>query len=95
MSKQVNVAIVGLGKVGGTFLEKLLDFDGRGISIKGVAETDTSAPALEVARGKGIPVYEDCGKLVELGDALDIIFELTGSPHARRDFRMAMVKSNN
>ncbi len=95
MSKNVNVAIVGLGRVGGAFLTKLLDYEGKGVSVKGVAELNQEAPALKLARENGIPIFADCGKLVGLGDSLDIIFELTGSTKARRDFRMAMVKSNN
>ena len=95
MSKNVNVAIVGLGKVGGTFLEKLLDYNGKGITIKGVSETNDDAPGLKLAKDKGIPIFKECAMLIGLGEELDIIFELTGNPEARRTFRMAMVKSNN
>ena len=94
-TENINVAIVGLGKVGGTFLKKLLEYNGKGISIKGVSETNEDAPALQLAKENRIPNVKESEKLLVLGEGLDIIFDFTGSPEARRNIHMAMIKGNN
>ncbi|MDT8318388.1 MAG: serine kinase [bacterium] len=95
MSKKINVAIVGLGRIGSTFLEKLLEYKGRGISIVAVAEINAASPGLELARKHGLTIFQDDTEMIDMGDKIDIIFELTGSHKARRDLRMAMVQSSN
>jgi len=95
MNKTINVALAGVGRVGSTFLEKLLEYHGKGISVVAVAEQSPDAPGVKIARSKDIPVYIDSNDLVEMGDKIDIIFDLTGDYSSKRDLRMAMVKSNN
>lgn len=95
MSKNINVAIVGAGRVGHTLLEKLLDYNGKGVTIVGVADKDVEAPGVKLASDKGIQIYQTAQQIVDLGDKVDVIFELTGDSGARRDCRMAMVKSEN
>lgn len=94
MSKKINVALFGLGKVGSTFLNKLVEFDGKTITIVAVAEKDANASGLKIAQDRGIKVYSD-QQIIDMGDDVDIIFELTGNSEARRSLRMAMVTSNN
>jgi len=95
MSKKINIAIVGLGRIGSTFLEKLLEHKGHGVSIAAVAEIDASSPGVELARKHGLAIFQDNAKIIEMGDKIDVIFELTGSHEAKRDLRMAMVQSSN
>ena len=95
MSKKINIAIVGLGRVGNTFLEKLLENKGNGISIVAVAELDASSPGVDLARRHGLTIYKDAVSIIAMGDKVDVIFELTGDHSAKRDLRMAMVQSSN
>lgn len=95
MSKNINVALVGAGRVGSTVLERLLDYNGKGVTIVGVADKDANAEGLKLASSKGINTYGSSQEIVDLGDKVDVIFELTGDSGARRDCRMAMVKSEN
>lgn len=91
---KINVAIVGLGRVGSTFLKKLVEFEGKSASIVAVAEKDENALGLKFAVERGIKVCND-QQIVDMGDEVDIIFELTGNNEARRSLRMAMVTSDN
>ena len=95
MSKEIHVAIVGLGRVGGTFLEKLLASESKGIVIVGAAESNIDSPGTKLAMDKGIAIYENVERLVEMGDKIDIIFELTGDMKAKKSLREAMVRTSN
>lgn len=95
MSKNINVAIVGAGRVGKTLLEKLLEFEGKGVTVVALADNNSEAVGIKLGKEKGIAIYDDVQKIVDLGDKVDVIFELTGDSGARRDCRMAMVKSEN
>ncbi|MBE9536024.1 MAG: Gfo/Idh/MocA family oxidoreductase [Proteobacteria bacterium] len=95
MSKKIHVAIVGLGRVGGTFLKKLLASESKGIVIVAVAESNSDSPGIKLAKDNGIAAYEDVENLVEMGDKIDIIFELTGNMEARKSLRAAMVRTSN
>lgn len=94
MGKIINVAIVGLGRVGSTFLKKLVECERKGISIVAVAEKDDNSEGLRLARENGINILGD-EQIIALGNKVDIIFDLTGNNEARRSLRMAMVKSSN
>lgn len=78
--KEVKAAIVGLGRVGSIFLKKAMEKKDRGINIVAAAEKNENAPGIQIAKDNGIIVYGDGKKLVEIGDGLDIIFDLTGDP---------------
>ena len=95
MSKEIHVGIVGLGRVGSTFLEKLLASESKGIVIVGVVESNPDSPGAKLAQDKGITVLENSDKLVAMGDKIDVIFELTGNVEAKKGLRGAMVKTSN
>jgi hypothetical protein len=81
--------------VGGTFLEKLLASESKGIVIVGAAESNIDSPGAKLAMDKGITIYENVENLVEMGDKIDIIFELTGDMKAKKSLREAMVRTSN
>ncbi|MCK5236716.1 MAG: hypothetical protein KAR06_07000 [Deltaproteobacteria bacterium] len=93
--KEVSVAIVGLGQVGSTFLDKLATKEGSGVNIVAAAELNSSAPGVESAKSKGIEVHEGTKELVAMGDSVDIIFDLTGNPEAKRNLRSELARSGN
>lgn len=93
--KEVRVAIVGLGKVGSTFLSKLAERGKQGVKIVGASEKDSKAPGVAVAKSKGVSVYADSKEIVAMGESVDIIFDLTGNPDARRQLRSELARSGN
>ncbi|MDO8707079.1 hypothetical protein [Pseudomonas sp.] len=95
MIKEVRIAIAGLGRVGSKFLQKLTDRIGSGVKIIAVVEANPDAPGVKIAEAGGIRVYRDVQDIVNLGDAVDVIFDLTGSIEVRKALRSGLAESNN
>jgi predicted dehydrogenase len=91
MSKQ-NIAVIGLGRIGSAFLGAMLQKK-QSINLCCVAERmDTPAKAQAAAAGIKISTLEE---IVAMGDAIDVIFDLTGIPDVRRELREKLLTSNN
>ena len=95
MEGQVRIALIGLGRVGSTLLEKLINYESRGISVVAVLEKNPSSPGVEFARQRGIPLCRDESEITEMGDKIDIIFNLTGFTSVERSMMLAQVKKGN
>jgi len=80
-----SVAIIGLGRVGSRFLEILLSSSSKGIAIAAVVENGNT-PGRAAAQAHGIKVIS-IDELVAKGDAVDIIFDLTGVATVRKELR--------
>jgi glyceraldehyde-3-phosphate dehydrogenase/erythrose-4-phosphate dehydrogenase len=93
--KEVKAAIVGLGRVGSIFLKKAIERKDHGINIVAAAEKSQSAPGIQIAKDNGIRVYGDGKELVEMGDDIDIIFDLTGDPRVTMFLQRALFRSKN
>ncbi|MDD2775721.1 MAG: hypothetical protein PHI11_02820 [Gallionella sp.] len=92
MQKQ-SVAIVGLGRVGSVFLEKLLGQSDKGIAIIAVAEKGETAGAA-LAKAHGIDNFT-LDQLIAKSTNIDILFELTGSADVRQELRDKLMASGN
>lgn len=92
MQKQ-SIAIVGLGRVGSVFLEKLLNQTNNGIVIVAVAEKDATSGAA-LAKARGIENLS-LGQLVEKCDKIDILFDLTGLAEVRKELREKLMLAEN
>ena len=77
----VHMGIVGCGSGGEAVLDVLKD--NPSIKIVGIAERDSSAPGLSIARALNIPIVSDFRKLVT--KKLDVIMNLTGSKEVARE----------
>lgn len=93
--KEVQAAIVGLGRVGGTFLKKLTEREGNGIKIVAAAERDENAEGVKLARDKGIRVYGEGAEIARLGRGVDIIFDFTGNSDEKTALRAELARSGN
>jgi len=94
MSNQVaNVAIIGLGRVGGRFLAELARLEARGVHVSCVAE-QADTPAKHDAQKHGIAI-KTLDEIVALGDQIDVIFDLTGSDAVRSELRAKLSESGN
>jgi glyceraldehyde-3-phosphate dehydrogenase/erythrose-4-phosphate dehydrogenase len=92
MQKQ-SVAIVGLGRVGSVFLEKLLAHTNRQIAIVAVAEKGATT-GVALAKSQGI-VNLSIDQLVARSNSIDIIFDLTGLTDVRHELREKLLASGN
>lgn len=95
MIKEVKIAIVGLGRVGSLFLQKLTEQNSSGVKLIAVVEARADAPGVKIAEDKKIKIYKEVQDIVRLGDAVDVVFDLTGSTEARRALRSGLAGSNN
>ena len=89
----IQIAVVGLGRVGGRFLEMLLETGLPGMTICAVSEQGETE-GRRLAEEKGIPV-ESVPDIVARRDQVDVIFDLTGQPQVRQDLREGMQNSGN
>ncbi|MDY6993506.1 MAG: Gfo/Idh/MocA family oxidoreductase [Pseudomonadota bacterium] len=70
------IAIVGLGRKGSIFLERMLRFQYTGIHIHCVLESEPTY-GKHLAQQQGIHRVNSVDELIALSDAIDIIFVLT------------------
>ncbi|WP_018861600.1 MULTISPECIES: hypothetical protein [unclassified Thioalkalivibrio] len=89
----IQIAIVGLGRVGGRFLELLLDSDTPGMEICAVSEQGET-DGRKLAQARGIPV-ESVEQILARGDQVDVVYDLTGRAEVRQRLREGMQKDGN
>ncbi len=94
-SKVVKVAVVGLGQVGSRFISKLFEFEGKGLKIVAAAEKNPEMDGVNIARSKGITVHSSEDRITELGDEIDVIFDLTGDSTVGRNMKLAQIQTGN
>ncbi|MDH4234681.1 MAG: hypothetical protein OEV15_06065 [Gallionella sp.] len=92
MEKQ-NVALVGLGRIGSTFLRAISGKQNRGVNLVcAVESSDTPGKAQAIAAGIKISTLNE---LAAAGNKLDIIFDLTGNPEVRKQLREQLAQNKN
>lgn len=95
---KIRVALLGLGDVGELFAERLLakiQESKLPIEIAAVADRNTDSPVALGFKHSGVPVYKHAFEVINLGNNVDIIFDLTGDPMVRRALRMQMRDAEN
>ena len=98
MSEKIKVALLGLGEVGQEFAEHFLEIiqeGGKPVEIVAVAHDDLDSPIALGFQQSGVPVYKNALDIIEMGDAVDMIFDLTGNIDTRQALRQGMQTSNN
>jgi len=98
MSDKIKVALLGLGEVGQDFAENFLEIiqeGGKPIEIVAVAHDDLDSPVALGFQQSGVDVYKNAVDVLEIGEAVDIIFDLTGDSDTRQALRKGMQTSNN
>lgn len=91
MSKP-NIAIIGLGRVGSAFMGDML-LKKQNVNLVCVAE-QTDTPGKAKAKNEGIKIAT-LDEIVAKGDAVDVIFELTGITAVRQELRTKLMAANN
>lgn len=87
------IAVIGLGRVGSAFLEKMLTFKDKGIQIAYTVECNET-PGKLLAKKAGIKI-STMDELIALGSEVDIIFDLTGIAEVRKELREKLAAANN
>ena len=91
--KQPRIAIIGLGRIGSSFLLQMLQKKCHGLTIACVAEpVDTPGRRQAIEAGLELKTLDET---VALGDGVDVIFDLTGLGEVRRELRDKLVASGN
>jgi len=89
----MNIAIIGLGRVGAQFLNQITTYKKNGVNILAVAELgDTEGKTMAKEMGLELKTSEE---IAAMGESLDIIFELTGNSEVRKAMRNALKEANN
>lgn len=87
------IAVIGAGETGTPLLQKLLDAPF--VKLLGVADLDVEAPGMRLARDKGVTTTTDFMELARLGEAVDVLIDVTGVPKVREALRQHMQDSGN
>jgi homoserine dehydrogenase len=94
----IRVALLGLGQVGHAFAEHLLERsqeDGMPIEVAAVADHHPDNPVAMGFAHSNVPVYQNGLDVTELGEDIDIIFDLTGNAELRRGLRDRLADQGN
>lgn len=98
MKNNIRVALLGLGEVGQTFAEHFLEKiqeHGAPVEIVAVADRDTESPFVLGFTQNGVPAFKNPLDVVQLGDKVDIIFDLTHDPRLRQELRLKLLEAKN
>lgn len=98
MGYKIKVALLGLGNVGQEFAEHFLEIIQEGkkdVEIIAVAHHDKDSAVALGFQQSGVKFFENASDVVNLGEEVDIIFDLTGDSDTRQALRKGMVESNN
>ena len=87
------VAVIGAGETGTPLLQQLVDAPF--VQVLGVADLDTEAPGMRLARARGVTTTTDFMELARLGDRLDVLIDVTGVAKVREALRQHMQDSGN
>ena len=87
------IAIIGLGRIGSAFLSNMLTRREHGVHVVAVAENGNT-PGRKLAVDAGLTILSS-DQVVELGDGIDVLFDLTGIPQVRREIREKLMAQGN
>lgn len=94
MAKDIfRIAVIGAGETGTPLLMQLLDAPF--VEILGVADLDAEAPGMRLARSRGVTTTTDFMDLARLGEAVDVLIDVTGVAKVREALRQHMQDSGN
>ena len=98
MESKIRVALVGLGEIGELFAERLLEQiqeKKAPVDIVAVADRHTDSPVAMGFAQNNIPVFSEALELVDLGEKIDIIFNLTENPAVDVSMSLRLMKNKN
>ncbi|MBY4677623.1 hypothetical protein [Marinobacterium arenosum] len=91
--KGFSIGIIGGGHAAIELLHQLMSAEF--VEIVGIADLKTDAPGIELARAHNIRTTSRMADLLELGEQVDILIDVTGVPAVREQLRQHMQQSDN
>jgi len=88
-----NIAIIGLNNVGTEFFKAMVELKNKGVNVMGVSE-NVFTEGSQLAQTLGINNMS-IEKIIDMGEQLDIIFDLTGDREVRKQLRKTLFSSRN
>lgn len=88
-----NIAIIGLHDLGTEFFKAMVSLKAKGVNVLGVSEI-TFTEGAKYAQDLGIGNVT-INQVVEMGDKVDIIFDLSNDREIRKELRKELFSSNN
>ncbi|MCU7809644.1 MAG: oxidoreductase [Candidatus Thiodiazotropha sp. (ex Notomyrtea botanica)] len=89
----IRIILIGAGETGTPLLHQLLAASF--VEVVGVADLNDQMPGIQLAREHGVKTTNNFMSLVQLGDAVDIIIDVTGVAKVREELRRYMQESGN
>jgi predicted homoserine dehydrogenase-like protein len=90
---RIRIVMIGAGETGTPLLKQLLAAPF--VEVVGVADLKNDMPGMELARQYGVRTTNDFMTLARLGEAVDIIIDVTGVDAVRDRLRGYMQDSGN
>ena len=90
---KIRIAMIGAGETGTPLLKQLLAASF--VEVVGVADLNDGMPGMELARQNGVRTTDDFMTLARLGEAVDIIVDVTGVDMVRDQLRSYLQESGN
>ena len=98
MSSNIKVALLGLGEIGQEFAENFLMIiqeQQKPVEIVAVHDQDLDSPVVLGFSQSGVRVLDKALDVIDLGDPVDVIFDLTGDSELRSQLRQQLAASGN
>jgi predicted homoserine dehydrogenase-like protein len=91
--KSFRIGVIGAGETGTPLLRQLLSAPF--VTVVAVADLNAETPGMQLAAEQGVKVTHNGLDIAEMGNQVDIIIDMTGSPKVREDLRRFMQFSGN
>ena len=91
--KKIRIILIGAGETGTPLLRQLLGVDF--VEVLGVADLNDDQPGITLAKAQGVRTTNDFMTLLSLGEAIDIVIDVTGVAKVRDQLRSYMQTSGN
>ena len=88
-----NIAIIGLNNAGTELFKAMVDLKLKGVNVLGVSES-VFTEGSQLAQQLGINNMS-IEEIVNMGDKVDVIFDLSGNREIRKDLRTTLFSSRN
>ena len=98
MEYKIKIALLGLGELGQEFAEHFLEIiqeEKKAVEIVAVAHHDKDSAVALGFQQSGVTFFENAVDVVQMGEEVDIIFDLTGNSETRQALRKGLMESGN
>ncbi len=93
ISEVITVGIIGAGRSGTPIIKELLKHNY--VKIVSIVDLNPEAEGMKIGKARGIHTATNAQDLINLGEKVDLVFNLAGDPNLRRQLADAYQKSSN